>query len=172
MVTQRWCWPARSQDQGLGQGFPGLVLDHWLVDLGHRVSGCRALGFLKLVSASLVSVAGSWGHLLRGPRCLSAELACLWSVRALGAPWESASLLVCVLILDKSGCGAVMVLVMVTTHWWEGLGAGNPTALLVHWWMELGLTASASPLAGRAGAWGLWLHGPGVPELVLNYLCG
>lgn len=77
---------------------------------------------LKLVVASLVSVAGSQDH-LRGPGCLSAGTGLLMvreSGQPLGAPWEAPSLLVCVLILDKSGCGAVMLLVMVTARgWWK-----------------------------------------------------
>lgn len=47
MVTQSWCWAARGQ--GLGWVFP--VLAHWFVELCTSVSGCRALGFLKLVSS-------------------------------------------------------------------------------------------------------------------------
>lgn len=81
-----------------------------------------------------------------------------------GGPWYSASLLVCWLGFDKAGYGGPSdgdkPLV-------GGVGIqGTPGLLLpAHWWVKLGLGASDSPLAGRVGSWGLWLQGPGVPEV-------
>ena len=88
------------------------------------------------------------------------ELACLWSVSAVGAPWERASLLVCVLILDRSGCGAVTVLVGVTAHWWEGLGPEVPL-LCLSTGDETGTYGESQPTSRQRWAWGLWLQGPG-----------
>lgn len=87
-------------------------------------------------------------------------MARLWSVSAMGAPWERASLLVCVLILDRSGCGAVTVLVGVTTHWWEGLGPEVPL-LCLSTGDETGTYGESQPTSRQRWAWGLWLQGPG-----------
>ena len=95
------------------------------------------------------------------------ELARLWSVSAMGAPWERASLLVCVLILDRSGCGAVTVLVGVTTHWWEGLGPEVPL-LCLSTGDETGTYGESQPTS-RQGVSGCRAQGP---ELLLSYPCG
>lgn len=54
------------------QWVPRLVLAHWWVELGPRVTGFRFLGVSKLVFADWLGGAGFWATVLRGPRCFGA----------------------------------------------------------------------------------------------------
>ena len=42
---------------------------------------------------------------------------------------------------------------------------GIPGLVLAHGLVRLGTGASAGPLVGRAGSWGLWLQGLGILQL-------
>ena len=86
---------------------------------------------------------GSWGGWLRSPTTLRAGISLL--VVGLGSrgPGACASLLVCWLGPDKSGCSAAVVLELVSTCWWVKPGPG---ASAVHWWVGPGPESLAAGL--------------------------
>ena len=80
-------------------------------------------------------------------------LAYWWVGPRPGGSWAGASLLMCWLAPDKADCRAAVVLGLVTTDSGWIWGPGD-------------FRASTRLLVGKVWSWGLWLQGPGVPELV------